>query len=168
MKSADMFVTWPSADGSSWFVSARQASGHVQPQPVSAAQQSAITFLPQLSTNSLSSTNSQVTFLRPLTLPAGYKSSPLARAAGQSIVYAASTTKPSGSDASATIVQHDDATFGVSSIDLSTAVASSGGAAAATTGTTTAASSSASSAASGSAANNAFFSALGNSVRRRR
>ena len=165
MKAADMFVTWPSADGSSWFVSARQASGHVPPQPVAAAQQNAIAVQPQLSTNSLSSKYSQVTFLRPLTLPSGFKSSALARAASQPIIYAASTTKPSGSDASATIVQHDDATYGVSSVDLSVAIAASGGA---TPASSTSASTSASANAGASTTNNAFFAALGNSVRRRR
>lgn len=126
MKSADMVIAWPSADFSTWFVSARQAGGHVAPQPYAAAQQSAFTYLPQLSTNSSSSKYSQVSFIRALTLPAGFKSSALARASGQSIIYAASSSKPTGSDASATIAQHDDGSYGVSSLDLSTAIASAG------------------------------------------
>ena len=127
MKSADMIITWPSADYSTWFVSARSASGHVAPTPYAATQQSAFTYLPQLSTNSSSSKYSQVSFIRPLALPSGFKSSSLARASGQSIIYAASSTKPSGSDASASIVQHGDNSYGVSSIDLSLAVAASSG-----------------------------------------
>ena len=115
MRSADMIVAWPS--GSSWTLSARQWSGHGAPQLVS-SQQSAYTLLPQLSSSS------SVTFVRPLNLGSGAKYSPLSRASGQQLIYAASSTRPSSS-VSASIDQHPGSEFGTSSLDLSVAVSSS-------------------------------------------
>ena len=123
MSSAEMFVTWPNSDGS-WSVSHRQASGHSQPQePSTPLAASDLQIISSLS-SAASSPSSQITFLRPLTLSnAASKVPALSRAAKQNFVYAYSSQNPGSKTSTASITQHDDNAFGVSTIDLSVAVA---------------------------------------------
>ena len=117
MRTADMLIAWPS--GSGWLISVRRASGHATPTTLPASQQAAYTLLPQLSSAS------SVSFLRPLDLGSSARYTPLQRASGQLIVYAASGRRPSGSDVGASIEQHEDGSYGTSALDLSLAVTSS-------------------------------------------
>ena len=118
MANADMLVIWPS--GSSWVASRRTAAGHSMPVDGGALSNSDITIRTDLSTLTGSTTVvSVLRKLKPSYSTAASAGNELKVGTTNNIVYAYSSSNPTGSAANSAIKVHDDGAFGKSSLDLS-------------------------------------------------
>ncbi|GAA98589.1 uncharacterized protein L969DRAFT_95179 [Mixia osmundae IAM 14324] len=130
MSNSDMIIVWPNEDDT-WTLSHRTADGHNTPTASSSADAQPAQLVPvsSLITNSSSGSFASYTFIRALDLTATSYSTTrtqhntLARATGQDLIYAYSSSNPGTSDTlTPDLQQHDHGAYGSTQIDLSRAV----------------------------------------------